>query len=292
VIPANEASSAASEERPGAARSGGGVNLVESVSVSSGVMLVSLRSGLLLLAGVMVLGGCRVTRSVERESLLAEWIRRHTEARGGAAAIERVQALRYHLTIEEPSFSVEGIYEVDRTGKMRIDVFKDRRRVFTEAFDGRSGWQQGEGEEHGREATAEAAAALWHGTQSPDKLFGMHEMTRLGHRVEAAGFETIDGTRYARLRVTLSDGWETMYYLDPETWLVARSRDHRALHVDLDPSKRPLEESLSETRSVEGVMRSFRAVGRDLASGAVVQTTTVTRIEVNPTLDPVRFRRP
>jgi hypothetical protein len=244
-----------------------------------------------LLVGVLVLG-CRVTRDDGPATLLETWMARHTEARGGRAAIERVQALRYHLTITEPSFTVDGVYEVDRQGRMRIDIFNAGRRVFTEAFDGHSGWQMGEGEEHGREASPEGSAALWRGTQSPDKLFGLHEMTRLGHKVEADGFEEVEGTRYARVRVTLSDGWETMYYLDPKTWLISRSRDHKALHVDIDPKKRPLEDSLLDVRSVEGVMRSFRAVGRDLGSGEVVQTSTVSEIEVNPTLDPGRFVRP
>ena len=248
-------------------------------------------TGAALLAGVLCLPACRVTRE-EPADLLETWIARHTEARGGAAAIERVSSLRYHVTIVEPSFTVEGVYEVDRQGRMRIDIFQGGRRVFTEAFDGRSGWQMGDGEEHGSAASPEGSAALWRGTQSPDKLFGLHEMTRLGHQVEAAGFEAVEGKRYARVRVTLSDGWETMYYLDPDTWLVARSRDHKALHVDLDPKKRPLEESLLDVRPVEGVMRSFRAVGRDLGSGEVIQTSTVSRIEVNPSLDPARFVRP
>ena len=245
----------------------------------------------MLLAG-LVLAGCRVTRPETTGSLVETWIRNHTAARGGAEAIERVRALRYRLTITEPSFTVEGVYEVDREGRMRIDIFNGGKRVFTEAFDGRSGWQQGEKDEHGSEATPQGSAALWHGTQSPDKLYGLHEMTRLGHRVEAAGFEEVEGTRYARVRVILSDGWETMYYLDPATWLVAKSRDHRALHVDLDPSKRPLEESYADVRPVEGVMRSFRSVSRDLGSGAEVQTTRIDAIEVNPPLDPDRFRRP
>jgi hypothetical protein len=83
-----------------------------------------------------------------------------------------------------------------------------------------------------------------------------------------------------------------MYYLDPKTWLVARTRDHKALHVDLDPTKRPLEETLLDVRPVEGVLRSFRAVGRDLGSGEAIQTTVVTAIEVNPPLEPARFARP
>lgn len=252
----------------------------------------SLQKGAVLLVVGVALAGCRATREPEPADQLATWMKSHTEARGGEAAIERVKALRYRLTITEPSFTVDGVYEVDRQGRMRIDIFKDGRRVFTEAFDGRSGWQQGEGEEHGREASPEANATLWRGTQSPDKLFGLHEMTRLGHKLESAGFEEVEGKRYARVRVTLSDGWETMYYLDLDTWLVARSRDHKALHVDLDPKKRPLEDSLLDVRPVEGVMRSFRAVGRDLGSGEVIQTSTVSRIEVNPALDEARFARP
>jgi len=238
----------------------------------------------------LVVPGCRATQPPESD--LERIVRLHTEARGGAKAIERVRSLRYHLTIVEPSFTVDGIYEVDRSGRMRIDILREGKRVFTEAFDGRAGWQQGENDEHGTAASAEGSAALWHGTQSPDKVFGLHEMAGLGHRVESAGDEEVDGTRYARVRVTLKDGWETMLYLDRSTWLVARTRDHKALHVDLDPARRPLEEALLDIRPVQGVQRSFRAVGRDLASGAVVQTTTMTAIEVNPALDEARFRRP
>jgi len=255
-------------------------------------MRSSRTTGAFLVVLGLALAGCRATRPVKTGGDLETWIRRHTEARGGAAAIERVSSLRYHVTITEPSFTVDGVYEVDRQGRMRIDIFQDGRRVFTEGFDGHAGWQMGDGEEHGSVASPAGSAALWRGTQSPDKLFGLHEMTRLGHQVEAAGFEAVEGKRYARVRVTLSDGWETMYYLDPDTWLVARSRDHKALHVDLDPKKRPLEESLLDVRPVEGVMRSFRAVGRDLGSGEVIQTSTVSGIEVNPMLDPARFVRP
>jgi hypothetical protein len=251
-------------------------------------LFVGIRS--MFLITLLMSDGCTATRPPESE--VDRIVRLNTEARGGTAAIERVRSLRYHLTIVEPSFTVDGIYEVDRSGRMRIDILREGKRVFTEAFDGRAGWQQGENDEHGTPASAEGSAALWHGTQSPDKVFGLHEMTRLGHRVELAGFEEIDGTRYARVRVTLKDGWETMLYLDPSTWLVARTRDHKALHVDLDPAKRPLEESLLDVRPVEGVPRSFRAVSRDLSSGAVVQTTTLTAIEVNPALDEARFRRP
>jgi hypothetical protein len=72
---------------------------------------------------------------------LPDLIARNTEARGWRAAIEAVHSLEVNLRIVEPTYSADGVWRVDRKGRMRIDVFIAGKRVFTEAFDGRHGWQ-------------------------------------------------------------------------------------------------------------------------------------------------------
>jgi hypothetical protein len=49
------------------------------------------------------------------------------------AAIEAVHSLEVNLRIVEPTYSADGVW--------RVDVFIAGKRVFTEAFDGRHGWQ-------------------------------------------------------------------------------------------------------------------------------------------------------
>ena len=121
------------------------------------------RYGLLLLltlvSSVIELLGCRTT--------LDEVIARNTRAMGGRAAIEAIQAIEIELHINDPKFEVDGIYHAARPGRMRIDVSAGGKHVFTEAFDGKRGWQwEGEGCEQ-KAATEQATAALRHGIELP-----------------------------------------------------------------------------------------------------------------------------
>jgi len=75
------------------------------------------------------------------EMSLTELLERHTKARGGAAAIENIQSLVIDLEIMEPDFTVTGQYVATCDGAMRIDVFADGVRVFTEALGPDGGWQ-------------------------------------------------------------------------------------------------------------------------------------------------------
>jgi hypothetical protein len=118
-----------------------------------------------------------------------EVIERHTKAMGGRAAIEAVQSIEFDLHITDPKFEVDGTYFAARPGKMRIDVNAGGEHVFTEAFDGRKGWQwEGKGSAQ-KAATEKATAALRHGVELPGKLFGLHELEARGHRIELAGRE-------------------------------------------------------------------------------------------------------
>lgn len=220
---------------------------------------------------------------------LAEIIRRHTGAVGGREAIEAVRNLEVALHIKEASFDVDGVYRVDRQGRMRIDVLLDGRRVYTEAFDGTRGWQMGE---DGVAKDQKYAAALWHGTQFPGNVLGLHDLAARGHRVELKGREVVGGADYHVLRITLSDGFETLRYVNPTTWMIERGRDTRPLHPDVDPTPKTLETVWSDFREAGGVLRSHRSTQTDLGSGALLQTTTIGAIRLNPPLDEKVFARP
>ena len=90
---------------------------------------------LLSFAVIVCLGvpGCATTPG--GDLTLQDLIRRHTEARGGQAAIEAIRTLEATLRIVEPSDTADAVWRVDRLGRMRIDVTIDGKRVWTEAFD-------------------------------------------------------------------------------------------------------------------------------------------------------------
>ena len=213
---------------------------------------------------------------------------RHVAARGGRAAIEAVRAYETEIRIVEPAFEVDGTYVATRDGQMRVDIVAGGQPAFTEALDGSRAWTWTP-DSGVRDASAAGAAALRRGIELPFKLFGLHEVRERGHRLELAGRETLGGVDYHVLRLVLDDGFESLYYLNPSTWLIDRDRQRRALHVDVDPAPVWIETSYEDYRPVEGVLFPHRQVERQLATGEVLATVTVRRIRLNPPLGPERF---
>jgi hypothetical protein len=222
---------------------------------------------------------------------LERLIARHVEARGGAAAIEAVRTFDSEIRIVEPTFEVDGTYVATREGRMRVDIRVDGERVFTEALDRERTWSWTP-DGGVRDGSAAGAAALRHGIELPFKLFGLHEVRDRGHRLEFVGREVLGGTNYHVLRLTLGDGFESLYYLDPDTGLIDRDRQRRALHVDVDPTPEWIETSYEDYRPVAGVLFPHRQVERQLATGKILATVTVREIRINPQLDPARFTPP
>lgn len=236
------------------------------------------RWAVLLTAGLMVVGA-----GTPVGGTLDELVAAHAAARGGPAAIEAVRSLLIEVRIEEPGFAVDADYRASRSGSMRIDVYDDGERVYTEALEGGRAWARSAGD--GAAVTvvgAEGTAALRRGVESPLKLYGLHEMARRGHSLELRGREVVDGIDYHVLRAVLDDGHETFYYLHPVTALIERERQHRALHVDADPQPHWIETRYEDYRPVAGVLFPFRQVETRLDTGEVLATNTVRRIVVNP----------
>jgi len=208
-------------------------------------------------------------------AVLEDLIDKHTTARGGRRAIESIRSLEAKLRIEEPTTTADGLWRVDRAGRMRIDVFVDGRRVFTEAFDGERAWQQPGGAERGAPASVAGTAALRHSGQLPTNILGLHEMTSHGHHLELAPREEVAGVSYHVIVLTLDDGFQTRYYLDPATLMIVRARVRKALHPDIDPAVTTIETVWSDFRQIAGVRFPFRATETDLTTGELLQTTTL-----------------
>jgi hypothetical protein len=233
----------------------------------------SLVAPLLLLS----LGSC-ASSGGDTATTLDELIRRHTEARGGRVAIEAITILEDKIRIVEPTYTADGLWRVNRSGRMRIDVFIGDQRVWTEGFDGKIAWQFPGGAV--RAQAAEAGTALL-----PTNILGLHEMSNHGARLENLGREDVGGVSYYVVVLTLDDGFATRYYLDPSSYLIARSRVRKALHPDADPTPMTIETVWSDFRQMAGVKFAYRSTDSDLATGKLLQTTTILEITVNPVVD-------
>ena len=244
------------------------------------------RSQTCLLAAVLSLAACK-----PQPLTVDDLIERNAQAVGGRAAIEAVNSIRFDLHIVDPEFQVDGLYLAARSGSMRIDITANGQHVYTEALHGSRGWQwKGKGAPVDESATA--TSALRHGVELPGHLFGLHELRARGHRLELAGREKVNGVNFYALRVTLSDGYRTTLYLHPDTWLITRRRDVRPLHPDINPTPTTIENEVSDFRRVGGLLYPFASIDRDLATGNILETTTVRSITQNPAFDPGVFENP
>lgn len=213
-------------------------------------------------------------------------IARNTAATGGT----RIQSMEIDLTMQDGGKTYDAVYRVTRDGRMRIDILSKGERIYTEAYDGHAGWDQGA---DGRAPFADPHGdALWHGTQYPGKIFGLGDMRKNGHSLEYLGREDVQGVDYYVLKLTLSDGFETCRYVDPQSWLIERGRDYRAFHPALDPKQTWVKTRWSDFRPVEGVMRPFMSVNTDLVSGKELVRQQVTAYKINPSFDPSNFSPP
>ena len=210
-------------------------------------------------------------------------IKSHTHAIGGYAAVENLQSIQTHFHLVEPKFEVDGIYAADRKGSMRVDIYAGDVRVFSEGYDGASGWQLPQNAQSGISTSPAGTRALLHGIEN--QLYGLHEFQSRGHKLELTGEEVIDDTTYHLIKITYQDGNEIWRYVNATSWLVERTRERKALHPDVDPIETVLETRLSDFRKTDGILRAFHEEQVDMSTNQVVQTTHVKELMVNPILN-------
>lgn len=239
-----------------------------------------LRRGFILGAGA---AAC-APRELDLETVLA----RHTQARGGAAALDAVRTLRNEAEVVEPSFTVRGPYIASAEGLMRVDIFAGGQCVFSEGIDsaGAWSWQQGGAPEP---ASPAGAAALQHGIEF--NVFGLHRFAERGHALTLVGVEALNGAPCHVVKVVLNDGFETYRFIDANTWMLVGSRDTRALHPDIDSTEIVIGNEYSDFRVVDHVRSSFAWLQRNLGNGEVMQRGTVLSLAYNPPLTDADFDR-
>jgi len=209
---------------------------------------------------------------------LANIIDANVAARGGATALENIRNIRTKVEIVEPTFAVTGDYRA-KDGRMRIDIYADGARVFSEGVDDVGAWQQnGEGAPI-TESSASGRAALLHGIEF--NLFGLHQLTDRGAALSIEGDENIDNVTFRGIKVRLADGFETYLYFNPATSMIERRRDVRALHPDVDPTTKLIENRYFDFRDFCGVLSPASSRQVDVISGTELQTTKIVSQECN-----------
>ena len=220
---------------------------------------------------------------------LANIIALHTEARGGKEAIENIRTRDLTLEITEPTFTVSGHYRASRDNQMRIDIFADGQRVFTEALGPDGGWQKfADGQI--TDLSPEGSKALERGLIA--NMHGLHELPKLGYTLELVGSTQRNNATFWEIKIIAPDGFAEHIFLDKDTFLITSKVKTSALHVDIDPEAVRQETFYSDYRESGGVFFSWRTETKNLDTNDVMQTDIIKSHDVNFALDPQEFLRP
>jgi len=220
---------------------------------------------------------------------LAEIIARHTQARGGASALDALQSQAVDLEIVEKGQVINAHYRCNKQPTYRIDIFDHGKHVFCEGLDGKGPWIWPGDQPAPRQGVPDGKKSGLTGIQF--NLYGLHAFPSLGHKLSSDGREMLGGVNFYVVRVDLKDAYSTFLYIDPQTWMIARRRDFRANHPDMNPVKQHLETQFADFRPISGVMSSFLQHQVDLGSGKINQVILVDRMTYNPKLDAKIFDR-
>jgi hypothetical protein len=227
---------------------------------------------LLSLAAVSACVSGRPDPSIS-ERQLDRIIERSLTATGGESALSGLRNLRLKAAWTEMGTAFTGDYRATRDGLMRIDVSVDGKRVFSEGIDSRGPWEQKGPDAPATPVGPEAGNALRHGIEY--RFNGIWLARERGNKVSHAGREVIDGVDYHVIKLTLRDGFESYFYVNPATWLVERQRDTRAYHPSLDRTKVRIENVFDQHVARCGVKMPSRQQDRDVGAGKILSSSRV-----------------
>lgn len=215
--------------------------------------------------------------TAERIDSLPEVLAQHQKAMG-----KPLKSVKVDLLIEEPSFSVSARYLANRDPAMRIDVFADGERVFSEGLDGKLAWQWPADLDKPVPASADGAAALLRGVYN--NLFGLHERRDLGYSLHYDGVEYIDNKPFWKVTSIAPDGFKESYFINTGTALIERKEEWVALHPDQDDTRVSMVTDYFDYRWLGNHRLSFGSRKRNSVSNEVLAEVIIEKVEVNPVL--------
>jgi hypothetical protein len=157
-----------------------------------------------------------------------ELVAKNLAARGGAAALDAIDAVKFDGTVIFPGdFQLK--YEEVRTkqGDVRVDMAV-QGLTLVQAFDGKTGWRINpfEGRKDAERMSDDEARSL----ADTGSIRGpLQRAAAQGSTVTYLGREDFDGTNTYKLKVVEKDGDEFVYLLDPDTMLEVKMVETRKI---------------------------------------------------------------
>jgi outer membrane lipoprotein-sorting protein len=215
-----------------------------------------------------------------------EIIAKHIEARGGKDKIKAVQSIRMTgRMVMGQGMEAPFVRESARPNKVRTE-FTIQGMTGVQAFDGKSGWSvmpfMGK-----KDPEAMSADEIRQTEDEADIDGLLVDSKEKGHQVEYAGKEDVEGTPAYKLKVTKKNGDIDNIYIDAESYMVIKESGK----INVRGQEIENEVTFGDFKPVEGVIFPFSMEQKPKGAPAGMMIT-VSKIEVNPTLDASRFAMP
>jgi hypothetical protein len=233
------------------------------------------------MAASLGLAGSAAAQSVD--SLVAK----HVEARGGAAAMRAITSLKMSGKMRPPGFDADLAYveTLTRPGSARVDATL-QGLTMVQAYDGHTGWQiqPFQGRKDAEDLSVDDVKSLQEEADFDDALV---DYRAKGSTADYLGQVEVGGGPTYAIRVSLKNGDQLTYYLDPDAFLTVRVVTRQLVRGA---------ETLTQTdygdyEKVNGVYFPFE-VDSGPKGSPQQQRITYDRIVVNGAGGPAAFARP
>jgi outer membrane lipoprotein-sorting protein len=207
----------------------------------------------------------------------------YVAARGGKDKLAAVQTVRMSGTLSGGGLNGFPLTIEKKRPTKYHRVLEDPEGRQVTVFDGTTGWQKaGPGE--ARQLPAPAVPRLH---QAADIDGPLVDPKGKGYKAELLGKQKIDGGEAYVVKLTPDNGPAATYFIDTKTNLLTKSRET----VPTSSGMKEAELSYTDYRPVNGVLWPFKQTSV-AGERKVTQTSTWSKIEVNPALDDSLFVAP
>ena len=214
---------------------------------------MNLRFLLLFLVASSLLAPVLQAQSPASTPTVDELVAKNVEAKGGAAALNAVQSVRFDgkLLVNQGQVELAYTQTKKRPGKVRADAVL-QGMMLVQAYDGTAGWKiyPFRGRKDPEKMSADDTKALVEDAEIDGPL---ENWKATGKTVTYLGTEDVEGTLAHKLRVVRKNGDVSYVYLDPDHFLEIRTISQRVEQG----AKVEVETDLGDYEKINGVFFPF-----------------------------------
>ena len=210
-------------------------------------------------------------------------LEKYADARGGASRWKKLSSMEWTGT--GTTFSVTAPFTLTLK---RPDLYRFERTIMTRpvviGYDGETAWWSNPlmGADWAVEVPLPEAAVIRHEADLEGPLFNSRGK---GHQVEFVGLGDVDGEPAYELKVTLKDGAEETWYIDPDSYVeIARLSSGADFGRSMEKWT-----YFSDFRKVNGLVLPHRI---EMEFGNRHEVLSLEKVRVDLDIDDARFRMP